>query len=326
LLSIFRTNQLLANILLLGYVFLVRSSIFSSSATLMRPQGILSYEIAERLGTQHWLEPILALFLVFIQGVIINFLVFKYRVTGEQSLFPGLFYILLASTLPSFLGLTSTLLAATFIILSFFELFESYRKPFAATNIFNIGMLLAIASFFQFSTAVFLFWGIICINSLRSGSIKEAFMLVTGFIAPYFLLGTVYFLSDSFDIFWNEHFGKNIAFFSFTGENNWFTIASYGFFFLLIALVVLAQSFYSSKRSMQAQKYQTILYWVLIFAGVSTLFQSKTDLNSLLLLAPPIAIFLTYNFLSFKTQVSEAIHLLWLLAVLVIQYHSFLGF
>jgi hypothetical protein len=292
----------------------------------MRPQGILSHEIVERLGTQHWLEPIIALFLVFAQGVTINFLVFKYRITGEQSLFPGLFYILLASTLSSFLGLTSTLLATTFIILSFFELFESYRKPFAATNIFNIGMLLAIASFFQFSLAIFLLWGIICINSLRSGSIKEAFMLVIGFVVPYFLLGTVYFLTDSFSVFWNEHFGKNIAFFSFVGENSWFTVASYWFFLLLIALVILAQGFYSSKRSMQAQKYQTILYWVLIFAGLSVFFQSKTGLDSLLLLAPSIAIFLTYNFLSFKTQISEAIHLLWLLAVLVIQYHSFLGF
>ncbi len=292
----------------------------------MRPQGILSHEIVERLSTQHWAEPILALLLVFVQGVIINFLVFKYRMTGEQSLFPGVFYILLASTLPSFLGLTSALLATTFILLSLFQLFESYRKPSAATYIFNIGMLLAIASFFQFSIVIFLFWGIICVNSLRSGSIKEGLMLISGFIVPYFLLGTVYFLTDSFDIFWNEHFSKNIAFLSFVGEKNWFTVASYAFFFLLIILVVFAQGFYSSKRSMQAQKCQTVLYWVLIFAGFAVLFQSKTGLDSLLLLAPSIAIFSTYNFLSFKTQVSEAIHLLWLLTILVIQYHSFLGF
>lgn len=292
----------------------------------MRPQGILSHEIIERLGNQHWIEPISALFLVFIQGVMINFLVFNYRITGEQSLFPGLFYILLTSTLTPFLGLTSTLLANTFIMLSFFELFVSYRKPSAATNIFNVGMSLAIASFFQFSIVVFLLWGIICINSLRSGSIKEGLMLLAGFIVPYFLLGTIYFLTDSFHIFWNEQFEKNIALFNFVGNKNWFTVASYSFFFLLLAFVIISQGFYSSKRSIQAQKYQTILYWVLIFAGFSVLFQAKTGLDSLILLAPSIAIFLTYNFLNFKTQVGEAIHLLWLLTVLIIQYHSFLGF
>ena len=292
----------------------------------MRPQGILSYEIIQRIGTQHWIEPILALILVFAQGVIINFLVFKYRMTGEQSLFAGLFYILLASTLTSFLGLTATLLATTFVILSFFELFESYRKPFAATNIFNVGMLLAIASFFHFSIVLFLLWGIICVNILRSGSVKEAVMLVVGFVVPYFLLATVYFMTDSYDIFWNEHFGKNIAFMNFVGERSWFTVASYSFFFLLIAIVVLGQGFYSSKRSMQAQKYQTVLYWTLIFSGLTIIFQAKTSLDSLILLAPSISIFLAYNFLYFKTQVGESVHLLWLLAVLIVQYHTSLGF
>ena len=305
---------------------LVRSSIFTSSVAVMRPQGILSYEISERLSSSLWLEPVLALLLVFLQGVIVNFLVFKYRMTGEQSLYPGLFYILLVSSLPSFLGLNASLLANTFIIWSLFEFFESYRKPSAATNIFNIGMFLAIASLFYFSISVFLLWGILCVNILRSGSIKEALMLLVGFFVPYFLVGTVYLLTDSYNIFWNEHFGKNIAFFNFTGANNWFTVASYGFFLLLVVIVILGQGFYSSKRNMQTQKYQTVLYWAMIFAAISIFFQAKVGLDSLVLLAPSIGIFLGYNFLHFKTQIGEAIHLLWLLTILVIQYHAFLGF
>jgi hypothetical protein len=327
LLSLFRTNQLFANVLLIAYIFLVRGSIFVIPAgNHFRPQGVLSYELIQRIGSQHWVEPIISLGLVLFQAILINVIVARYRMTSDQSLFPGVFYILLVSSIPHFLGLNAALLATTFLIGSFFELFESYRKPSAATSIFNAGLLLGLASLFYFSTFIFILWAIIAINTVRSGSFKEALMIFIGFLMIYFAVGTVYFLTDSFSIFWNEHFGRNIAILNINYKISYWIGGAYIFYFALILFSIVSQGFYSSKRSIQIQKYQTVLYWLMLFVGITVFFQTKVDIDCIILLLPAIAIFLSYNFLGMKSTYAEALHLFFLAVILILHFHTYLGF
>jgi hypothetical protein len=174
LLSLFRTNQVLANVLLLAYIALVRSSfLFVPSATVFKPQGIYSYEISQWIGTQHWIEPFVAALVVFIQAILINVLSFRYRIADEKTLFPGIFYILMVSISPDFMGLSSVLLALTFLILAFFEMFSMYRQGVASGNIFNIGLLIGLGSMFCFSLSAYLLWAFIGLSILRKGDRKS---------------------------------------------------------------------------------------------------------------------------------------------------------
>ncbi len=325
MLSLFRTNQLFANLLLIAYVALVRSSIFVKPVlSVYKPQGILSYEIAQMIGNAHWVEPFWATLLVIIQAIIINVLVARHRMTDEQSLFPGVFYALLVSSVPDFLGLSAALLASTFIIASLYDFFIAYKKPIAASNIFNVGLWIGIGSFFYFSLTIYVLWAIIAITILRAGSFKEILMILSGMFAAYFLIGTVYFVTNRYDYFWQHHIKENMAYLNLIGNNNWLLFCERLFFFILVGITILFQSFYASKKSIQVQKYQTVLYWSMIFAGLTLIFQAKADMSSLILLAPALCIFLSYNFLNMRNQVSEAIHLLWLSVVLFLQYQGFL--
>ena len=126
----------------------------------------------------------------------------------------------------------------------------------------------------------------------------------------------------------NENLGKskNIRFLNFIGENNWISYGIRIVYGLLIGLSIVSQGFYSSKKSIQVQKFQTVLYWSLIIAAAPLLFQSNVSTQNLVLLAPTLAIFVTYHFLQFDKQMAEAVHLLSLAIVLALQYHSLLGF
>jgi hypothetical protein len=300
--------------------------LFVPSATVFKPQGIYSYEISQWIGTQHWIEPFVAALVIFIQAILINVLSFRYRISDEKTLFPGVFYILMVSVSPDFMGLSSVLLAITFLILAFFELFSTYRQGVASGNIFNAGLMLGLGSMFYFSLSVYLLWAFIGLSLLRKGSLREILMVLVGFATIYFLVLTFYFVLNRFDIFWNEQFSKNIQILDFKGENNWISYGIRILYLLLLVLAIVSQGFYSSKKSMQVQKFQTVLYWSLIVAALPLLFQSNITIYNLVLLAPALTLFVTYNILAMERQTAEAVHLILLALVLGLQYHSWLGF
>ena len=70
----------------------------------------------------------LSTFLVFIQAAIINRLFIKQSMIGEINLFPGLCYVLLTSLHPSFIGISSLLLANTTMLIAFGYLFDVLKR------------------------------------------------------------------------------------------------------------------------------------------------------------------------------------------------------
>jgi len=140
-LGFFRTNQITANFLLILYVIVARSAIF------VFPQdwepvssGLFSDAVYRLVGTSGLWPAIWAAMLVFVQAVLVNALVAKFRIANEITYFPGVFYVLLSSCIPEFHYLSPALMANTFYILAFYELFDTYKKLSAASWLFNLGL------------------------------------------------------------------------------------------------------------------------------------------------------------------------------------------
>lgn len=327
MLGLFRTNQFLANILLIFYVALLRGGLFiTTTPTLPTPQGIWSFELYRSLANDLWLLPHIAAGLIFFQAVGLNFIATRFRFSEEITLFTGVLYILLVSSVLELGMPTPTLIANTFLIIILFSLFETYRKSTSAAAIFNIGLWVAIGSFFHFAFAIFLFFGIIGLNVLRAYNFKEILMLLIGAFTAYFLVGSVYFLYDSFDVFWNEQITKNLVFFNIVSPNTWITYAERIFFGLLILIVIVSQGVYSFKKNIQIQKYQTVLYWAMLISGLTILYQSNVGMEQLAFVMPTLSFFLMYNFTKFEKAQAEALHIIWLLIIFALQFHQTLGF
>lgn len=325
MLSIFRTNQILTSVLLIFYILILRGSVFILPvASESISQGIWSNVIFEWLdGNMLW-SNLLAFGLLLVHAILINMLVAHHRLGHELNLFPGLFYILVASMIPDYLVLSPFLLANTFLLIALMELFSTYKVPACADRIFNIGFWVGVASLFYFSYIIFVIWGLIALGILRAFRIKERLGLIIGAFIPFFLVGTYFFLVDRYDYFFQNQFLNNIGFLDFQVVLDTENIIKLMVLGGVLILVILSIGQYKSKQVIQVQKKIDILVWALLLAFFSLLIQSNITITHSLILSIPLGIFLALNFTEMKNQWAESIHLILLVAVLAWQFQPLL--
>jgi hypothetical protein len=325
MLTFFRTNQPLANIFLLVYLGVVRLSTFIHPLPIVpKSQGILTEWMYAELPPTSIGAQIAAFFLVFIQAVFINITMARYRVSNEITLLPGLFYCLITALLPDFLPLSPALLANTFIIIALFYLFEIYKNSYAATRIFDVGFWVGVAGLFHFSYTYFIFWGILGLGILRGMRLKELLMFLIGIITPLFMFGVFLFWIDRFPYMY-KHFADNLSFFSFVRYTNAAAYVKLGIVGLLIAIVILANNQFSTKRGIAVQKFLSCVYWMLLIGGITTLVQTNVDLSHLLIISVPLSILLSLLFQRTSIAIAEVLHMLLLVTSLILQFEYLLA-
>ena len=325
MLSFFRTNQLAFNIFLIFYVLLLRGSSFITPAQDWTPgkSGVLSIWIYDLFAGSTKLPFIIGILLVFLHGILINMIVARFRMANQVTLFPGVFYILLASSIPEFLYLSPLLMANTFFIIVLFELFGSYRKKSIIGNVFNVGFWLGVASLFYFSEIIFLLFAFYSTSILRKFKVKEVLIITIGFMVPFILTSVYFFWYDQFSWFWETQFTNNISFLDFDINKSWETYTKIGFFIIILIITVFSFGSYMAKKNLQVQKNITILYWAVFFGFLSFFLQANIRLEHLLLFVVPFSIFLSFNFSNMRRSLAEAMHLILSIGILLMQFKYF---
>ncbi|MFK7772156.1 MAG: DUF6427 family protein [Saprospiraceae bacterium] len=322
MLGFFRTNQLAANLFLIIYVLVLRTSgLFATEVWEPGSAGVLSHVVYSYVGTHGWLPDLLSLILVLLQALLLNILSARFRVSKEVTMFPGLFYILLMSTLPSFLHLSPVVMSNTFLILAISSLFNAYKKSSVAGSIFNVGFWISMASLFYFSNFVFIFLAIFGLATLRNIRISEVFMIIIGMITPLFLTGTIFYLTNDWSNFYQTSFLTEFSFWNFEWVEHWSNYVPMTLFGILILTVFGSANIYFQKQSIRSQKNIQILYYFIIIFLLTALIQKGIRVEHLLLLAIPLSLLLPLNFLEFrKREIGSGIHLTWLIGILFLQY------
>ena len=322
MLGFFRTNQLATNLFLIIYVLILRTSgIVANEVWQPSSAGVLSQLVYDQAGTHGWLPDLLALVLVLVQGLLLNILSARFRLTREVTMFPGVFYILMMSTLPEFLHLSPVLMGNTFLILALTSLFNAYKKTTVAGSIFNIGFWIGVASLFYFSNFAFLILGIIGLGTVRMLRGNEILMIITGAIVPIFLAGTAAFLTDNWSYFYAITFLDNFGTLDFEEKLHWANYVALGIFGVLVMWVFLSFNIYFQKQSIRSKKNVQVLYYFILISILTIFFQKGVRLEQLLLLAIPLSLMLPFNFLNFrKKEIGSGIHFIWLVGILFLQY------
>ncbi len=325
-LRLVRANQPLLIIFLLAYTFLLRSY------QLMYPiqwkasdSNLLSNFLYEYISYNSFGASIFAMILVFIQGLMVNGIVKRYKMTKNSGYVPAMLYILFASFIPEFLYLSPVLLANTFGIIAIFQMFRWYRNYEAASEIFNVGFWLAIGSMFDFSLSAFYFLALVGLSNLRSFKSNEIVILTIGFIVPYFLVGVGQFWFDQFDSFWNELVLANFSFFDVVIENTALTYLKLIVYVVVVLWIFLQSQQYYFKTSIQVQKNINVLLFSIFISLLSIIYVTSYSLENLIYLAFPIAFFTALNLLNAKkTAVAEVIHLLLIATLFSFQYKEYI--
>ena len=326
MLSIFRTNQFIVNIFLLLYAALLHLSSFFVNTTAFVSKlsgGIFADWVIQLIDGNELLSDIAAILLLFGQAVLLNVFFADNRISRDYTLFPGLFYILVASIIPEFLILSPLLMANTFYLLAYRELFAVYRKPLAAANIFNAGFWIGIASLFYFSFSIFLLWGFMGLNIMRAFKLRERFMMLIGLLVPYILLGVYFFFKGRWAEFIQQQIIDNFAFWDIhliDMPTFYIKLAFIGF---LTLVALLSYSYYTGRRTIDVQKKIDIMYWGLLFGGLSLLVQTSPGLEHLLILSVPLGILLSLHFVQLSKSLAEALHFILFISVIILQLAEF---
>ncbi|MBL7815215.1 MAG: hypothetical protein JNL70_09400 [Saprospiraceae bacterium] len=325
MLSFFRTNQLFLNVLLLLYLVVMRVSSFIHPIEVAPLEhGILTkwiYTIFPPLSTSAF---VLGFLLIFVQGTLINVTMARFRVAAELSLLPGLFYCFFTSMMPDFLPLSSIILGNTFVILALSNLYDTYKSNTVAGRIFDTGLWLGVASLFHFSFIFLVFWGIIGLGILRGIRLKEVFMFLIGLSVPIFLEFVYCFWTNNLPSF-SEHFTKNIGLMSVFRYNATDIYLKLGLTVLFLVMTLMASNQFMSRRNMMAQKYISILYWLMLICGITSLIQPGVNLSQLLIISIPIGILLSMTFQRITPAIAEALHLLLVMIALILQFFYLLS-
>ncbi len=325
MLSLFRTNQFFTSFLLLFYAALVHASVFIIPDKWQPSNtGVWSDWVYQWIDYTSTTAEVLAIVLLFFQATLLNLVITQYRMAKEISLFPGLFYILVSSFFPDFLHLSPILMGNTFYIMALYELYGTYKQYSCADKNYNIGFWIAVGSLFYFSFAFFIIWGWLAMGILRAFKTKERIMMILGFLTPYAFALTHAYWFDRLDVFLQTHVYDNLSFFSLSPIIDWQYYIYMIVFAIFIMITILSVNTYNKRKNIQVQKNISILYWGMVLAALTVLFQANLSAEHFLILAVPLGVFLSFNFISMSSQYAEVLHMLLLAMVLLFQFQSML--
>jgi hypothetical protein len=231
---------------------------------------------------------IVAFLLLYIQALQVTNMVNEFRMIAKPTFLPGMAYLLVTSLLPEWSYLSAALIANTFIIWGFIKLFELYNLQGANGKIFNIGLLLGIASFFFFPSFLFAVSVLIGLMILRPFRLNELVLLLFGISAPFYFYGVYLFLFDRLSI---QQLFPRLSFNMPVLKNSIWQVGST----LLLGIPFLMGGYYIQthlrKMLIQARKTWSIVLLYLLLAIVVPFTNNTFTYTSWVVAAAPFAAF-----------------------------------
>ena len=321
MLELFRKNPFVYNLFLLLYVVVLRFCWFVLDVPVLdESNGILTYFLFQLLGGDSIVIKIFTLLLILFQAIQINRLVSINRLTDENSLFPGLFYILIISFGKIFIPLHPQILANTFLIIMLTDIFRQTRNERLQIGMFNVGFWGGLASLFYFPYILFLITGILGVMYLRTFKSIDLLRTFFGVVVSYFLLGTGLFLYDRLPDFWSIHFNESFAFLDLILIFEWKEYSILILFGLAVILSLATAGNYNDRFNIHVRRKINVLLWVMIMGVLMGCIVADTGLASLLFFSVPLSVILGAMFLKMEKQIAEIVHFLLVAIALVFQY------
>jgi hypothetical protein len=326
-LFLFRRDNIGVQLFLLIYVIALRAVGLFGALPHSVEHGKIGYLYGslETFGVNHggiafWVSAIC----LWIQAMMINHLFIKYKLTDQKTWFAGLMYVFTCSFLPIMHYLSAPLIANFFLIPAIGQLYSTYRLQECRKSIFNVGLFGGIAALISPGLSLLFLVFYIGFNSLRAFRLKEQCVFAIGFLAPYLLLGSIAFLRDDFDGFWNAQFKSVFGLPHLDMQMQLSTKVGMVFWLVILGLIIFSTLQFFTRKVLQVQKYYSFLYWLLIFSVFLLLFQHPVRISTLYGAAIPIAFLAALSIEQLKNRpLAETIHLIFLAVLFFI--HFFIG-
>jgi hypothetical protein len=279
----------------------------------------LSYEDAIPVSV----NIIIAAALVFVQALLLNYVVNFYNLLSKPSFLPALMYITVSGLFTPFLILSPPLLCNFLVIWMIYKLPIFYNGNDAKSTAYDLGMIVALGSVI-YLPFIYLFLAIwIGLLVFRPFDWRDWVAPILGYVTVFFFLAVFYYLTDRLGSFYKiwiplgTPFPDNIR----INYYNYILLVPV-IIILVLCLVRLRANFFKSyvliRRSFQ------LFFYMFIIAGLAFYVKADFRLYHFLLCAVPVAIFFAYYFLYATTRwFYETLYFLLFAGIIYCQFNTF---
>jgi hypothetical protein len=200
--GIFKANNPLNTFLLFIYGLLLKLSFFSNAhvPVIKKTDGVFFRALITWLNkvSDGWtiIYPLITYLLLFIQAVTFNKLINNKRLIQRSTFLPAMSYLLITSFFPEWNTLTAALIINTIMIWIWAKMNNLYNSSSPKTDLFNIGMIIGLSSFFYIPSLSFAVLIVFALVLTRPFHLSEWVIALLGVITPFYLLIAWLFLSD----------------------------------------------------------------------------------------------------------------------------------
>jgi hypothetical protein len=162
--------------------------------------GRLYQWLIDALPQDQLLFSIISFGLLYMQAMMLNYLVNAYRMIARPTYLAAMAYLVVTSLLPEWNYLSSPLLANTFIIWMFILLFRLYNAANARPQVYNIGLIAGISSYIFFPSTAFVVCVLLGLLILKPFRVNEIALFILGWLTLYYFHAVYLFLNDQLSI------------------------------------------------------------------------------------------------------------------------------
>jgi hypothetical protein len=258
--------------------------------------------------------------LVILNSLIIARLSSTLLLYKKGSALPGIIYVMTVSSVKTLQTLHPVHIATLCILIAISYIFDTYQKRAEIPYTFYASFFIAIASLFYLPAALFfpLIWISIFVLQ-KSENWRLLVVPFLGFIIPWFFLWAISFLSNTSNNI--LPIIKNILW----SQNNTYLFKPVFWIksVLILLLIIFGSiSYLNDYQSIKisVRKYLTIFYWMLGIAGLAALFLVTIGNEFIVLTAIPVAVIISYFFLSGRKYFWKELILLVYAGIMVASY------
>ncbi len=310
MLSLFRTNQAYASLLLFGYALLLQLPVFFWGAVpaAMPPTSYYGGLLLGLIGAGGWLAGVLPPVILAVTGIAANNVADRYRMGRTVTQFPGLFVVLIWALCPAFHAFSPLQFAHLFLVLAIGALGGTYKGQHGEVARFNAGWWLGLASLLHPSFLIFVPGFVVGISIFQTATLRSISQLLIGVLLPCFLGATLAYVSDDLELFYRSQ----LTGFGVGGFVPATQYALIGGALLSLPLLIVLFSGGGARvlLSIEGAKNVSFLHWVLFFTLPVAGFTALPVLADAQVLVVPLGMLLGLWIARQEARRAEFYHLL----------------
>ncbi len=264
--------------------------------------------------------PIITYILLYIQAISFNQAVNDQRLIQKPNYLPAMSYLLITSLFVEWNMLTSSLVINTLLIWVWLKMSKIHNIQKPKANLFNIGAVIGIATFFYFPALAFAALVIMGLMIMRAFRLDEWIMVAVGIITPYYFLYAYLFIADKIYGYKLPAFAVGYPRFS----QSYWTLAA----IILVLIAFLIGGYYTRKNMrrliVQTRKSWNLILLYLVVAVFVPFVNATYTFDYWILSAIPLSAFIACAFFyPGKRWLPSILH--WSIVAMVIAMGYFIG-